>query len=1069
MHLIKYLILATAALCMGEVEAQVARAVSEVEAVRRLVGHQTTNHCRDLRLPSALGSKAPAKVEGDVPIIGGSLLFRYDWAQLGRPAYGVYAFRAESPIKYEALALSDNLFALGGGCYHDGRYSVITYYETMGAIITSYYEYDAETWDEVKHYNNVGVGSIAVDMAYDPVSHDIFGCFINDTRDGYVFGTLDPNTGVRNAVSNLRGPIFAMACNSQGQLYGVDSEGRLVKIDKNTGATTTVGATGLKPYNTQSAAFDLQTDRMYWAACTQTRQGLYEVDITNGTSTLIADFPQGEEWSGLFVAPPAAADGAPAAVTNFNVSYDPSTTANANVTFTMPTRTFSGLPLSGALDYVVTLDGTEVEMGTAEAGAAVLLTVFNTNVGEATFGVRCRNEEGQSPLVRTSLYLGHDAPSAVRDLTLTVTDEGNVISWATPTTTVHGGYCDFDEVTYRVIRQPEGRVIANRLETTIFTDKVDPIVLSEYSYDVIPFAGALQGESSRTDKILVGDAFEVPYEEDFDSDSNFGLFTVVDVNGDGQSWIRQTDGTAQSYYSMTQAMDDWLITPPIHLTTTQLYRFAMEAKVMNGFPERLEVFAGRDRTPEAMTVCILPAADYHNASYESFSGRFGIDEEGDWYIGLHCITPAEGYRMNIEQITLEADLLTAAPAAPTEISVTAGERGALEATVALTAPTTAINGEALSTLNQVKVYRGHKLVKSFTNPAPGERLTFTEKNLPNGMATYEVEALNAHGPGLSATAQAFVGLDTPDVPSDVRLEMKSEVPTISWNAPMTGANGGYIDPEGLTYYVQRGSDDVLVAQSLTTMTTTDKYFTMPAEQEEIFYYVYAASATGMGMGQASNVVVIGPAYSLPFTESFTGGYLEHSLWGIIDTPDTGTWGIVEVGTMPLCNPSDNDGGLLEFQTDYPLDESFLYSGKIDISNAPAPMLSFDYFYYPQQRDMLEVFVSTDGEEWQPVDYIDYADLRGEAGWRTQYVELTDVLNTLAPTGTMQIGFRALSTDGIWRLHMDRILVVADATGINDITTENHQALTTFYDLSGRRIVSRKGVSVSGNGRKTYLK
>lgn len=113
------------------------------------------------------------------PTICGSLLFSYEWQQTGKNAYGVYAFPAEDPINYKPLAVSDNLFALGGGCLAGDRYCLVTYYDTMGALIASYEEYDIETWQEVKHYNNVGVGSIAVDMTFDPVGQKIYGCFIN--------------------------------------------------------------------------------------------------------------------------------------------------------------------------------------------------------------------------------------------------------------------------------------------------------------------------------------------------------------------------------------------------------------------------------------------------------------------------------------------------------------------------------------------------------------------------------------------------------------------------------------------------------------------------------------------------------------------------------------------------------------------------------------------------------------------------------------------------------------------------------------------------------------------------
>lgn len=1063
--IIAALVLVMCMVCPAMMVAQsVASGATEADAVRRLLGRNLQRTAS----PTKKLSAAP-RMQGVPPTIGGSLLYRYQWAQTGKTEYGVYAFPAQTPISYTPLALNSNLFALGGGCYHDGRYCLVTYYETMGAIIASYLEYDTETWEKRVHTNNVGAGSIAVDMAYDPMTKRIYGCFINDTRDGYVFGYLD-GAGNRTAISNLNGPLFAMACTSQGQIYAIDSDGRLQKVDKNTGGSTPIGLTKLRPYNSQSATIDPATDRLYWAACTQSEQGLYEVNLATAETSLIAEFSDGEEWGGLFVVPAEAEDDAPAAVTDLQVAYDPTSTANALVTFTLPSTTFSGAPLTGTLTYTVTLNDQDADMGEAQAGEPVTLTLFNTTVGEATIGVSCTNSAGRSPRVRTSLYLGHDAPAAVRNLKLEATPEGNVITWECPDHSQHGGYCNLEEVTYRVVRQPEKRVIANRLTECTFTDKVDPLVLSAYSYDVIPFAGSLQGESATTEKVLVGDAFELPYREDFYSEDDFELFSVVDANGDGSSWYLQNDGTAQSYYSMTQSMDDWLISPPIHLTTDYLYLFSTYLKVINGFPERMEVFIGNAPTPEAMTIPVLEAKDYHNSSYEEFTGRFGVPAEGNYYIGLHCITPAEGYRMNVDWISLDRNIKTTAPAAP-ELTVAAAPEGKLETNISIKAPTKAINGTNLpADKMQVKLYRGNSIVKMFT-ASPGEVLTFTDTNLPTGLQTYRAEPLNADGPGLEASSEVYVGIDTPALPTDVRLEMQDGKPHITWQAPTEGQHGGYIDPAALTYYVQRGMDEVLVASALTTLETTDRYFTMPTEQEEIYYYVYAASTTGMGDGQGSNILVVGPAYTLPFKESFTAGYLDHKLWGIIDAPETGYWGLVNVGTMPLCNAADGDDGLLEFQPYFAGDDSFLYSGKIDISKAKDPTLIFSYYYNHTSNDLLEIAISTNGADWMPVGYIDFSRETGMSEWREATISLREAIAAMPLTGNLQVGFRATSADGKWNMHLDNIRVYGDVEGVETPSTAFKGGLQKpAYDLLGKTYMRQPKASIMiKNNLKVYNK
>lgn len=229
MHRIYYLLTTLAfAAGLGARAQSTPKEVSEADAVARLLGRTASapSYRQEHRAAHPSGLKGmPADVRavslaqnrssktGNAPAltISGSLLYRYSWTANGQPQYGIYSFDATDPSSATPLALGSDYFAIGGGCYHDGVYSLVTYYDTMGALIASYHEYDTETWEETSFRNNVGVGSIAVDMTYDPVSHNIFGCFINDSHDGYVFGVLDPTNGGREAISNLQGQLYRFA------------------------------------------------------------------------------------------------------------------------------------------------------------------------------------------------------------------------------------------------------------------------------------------------------------------------------------------------------------------------------------------------------------------------------------------------------------------------------------------------------------------------------------------------------------------------------------------------------------------------------------------------------------------------------------------------------------------------------------------------------------------------------------------------------------------------------------------------------------------------------------------
>lgn len=45
-------------------------------------------------------------------------------------------------------------------------------------------------------------------------------------------------------IANLNGPLFCIAANKEGELFGIDGSGRLLNFDKSSGSYTLVGTTG---------------------------------------------------------------------------------------------------------------------------------------------------------------------------------------------------------------------------------------------------------------------------------------------------------------------------------------------------------------------------------------------------------------------------------------------------------------------------------------------------------------------------------------------------------------------------------------------------------------------------------------------------------------------------------------------------------------------------------------------------------------------------------------------------------------------------------------------------------
>ena len=1029
-------------------------------AVRKGQGALDAARQRTLRFPAQRPQAVAADEAGT--LIYGSLLGGNGWGD--DTPYGIYSFPASSAAPVEEVVRNNSLNANAGGVLVDDKYCFVNFFDTgMGGIFAYYYVYDTEDWSRVRS-NRVQLTSIATDLTYDAVSRKVYGCFLNDNLDGYLFGVFSTEDGSVSPISNLSGPLFAVAANAAGGVYGIDGSGRLLLIDKEDGSQTVIGNTGVKPRYTQSATFDPATGKLYWAACTETLNALYEVDVTTATATLKGEFPGGEEFGGLYIPGQGAEDEAPAAPTDLTVTYDPSTTADLEVAFTMPSTTFSGKALQGELDYVIALNDVEVTMDAALPGAQVRETLRNMTVGEVKVSVYVRNEVGNGPAEKVRLWAGHDAPEAPKNLKAEVDGKSIRLSWQAPEEGLHQGYLDTDALYYKVIRYPGGTVLEDRLTATTYTDTPATLSLSAFWYEVIPYAGNLQGASVTSDKLLIGEAFTVPYSETFDHASDFELFTIIDANHDGVTWKLEDTGSAVCHYSTEHAMDDWLITPPITLSTDYLYRLRFKARsASSGWPEKIRVAMGKDRTVEALDREVLPVTLVNTVDSREYEQLFSLDEAGVWYLGFQSCSDAQMFKLYLDEINLEVAAPMNAPTPVSDLQLTPGSQGERSVHVAFTAPSATMGGAPLQTIDKMTLRRGAVILKTFKNVAAGTVLTYDDATCDLGTNTYTVFSTNEAGNSIETSATVFVGKDIPGLPQHIVLRETADGRAhLTWDAPEKGQNGGYVDADELKYHIVYGNDE----QTVIAMNLTDREYTFTPTvsglQQAQMYIVFAVNDKGIGYGEASNIVVFGTPYDLPFKESFEAADLHYDTWGIIDDDidASGTWEVKAYGSMPSASPQDRDGGLLTFVPQYKGDEAYLYSGKIDLSKAVNPVVEFYYYYVKGSGNRLSLEVSTDGYRFDEALAVDFAAESGDNGWRKATLSLADKL----PTDYVRLGFRAVSDDGLVSTHIDRI-VLRDVLDYNleasGITLPRSMKVGREYEVTVK--VTNCGTKAVGTG------
>lgn len=960
----------------------------------------------------------PQMVAGDGTTLYGNLVYSSTWTEDNAPI-GIYSFKSAEGSSIEPVVVNDMILATGGGTWGEGKYHFVSYINLMGYIIANYEIYDATTWESEKSVA-VGAGSVSLDMTYDATTGNIYGCFLNDAGDGFVFGRMDPVTGIRTELAQLSRAFYMVAANSKGEIYGVNEEGDLCLFEKESGKYTVIGATGISgTIYLCSGTFDLKTDKLYWALSSENSSGLYELDVKTGKATLVNAFANQEEFQGVYIPKPLAEDGAPAVVTNLALDFL-NDSKSGKITFTMPSSTYAGDPLDGSLKYIVYVNEKEVKTGNANAGSEVNMDLTVNADGEYRISVRAENSIGLSPQVKVTKWIGNDYPAEPVDVLLEEGAETGMLSltWKAPVATLHGGYLNKNMLTYNVVRHPDEVNVATNIKETKFDDLIKNTSYQGYSYSVTAVCGSMTGGTATSNIVTSGQALDLPFIEQFNSKDNFNRFSIFDANSDNKTWgYDPVWNAARCDYNISIGKDDWFITPPFKMDAKHvvLLDFRTWCKSSDN-PERLSVYMGTGKKPEVMTKVVMPTAVIKNDVAETKEFIITLDNDGDYYIGFHAQSTKDKWWLYVDSISVKQGPLLGTPARVENLTITPGELGNLSATISCTAPSISVDGMALNGISRIDFYRNGSLIGSVNKPEMGSAVSFEDKNAVQGVNEYSVVAINDTGEGLAAVMSTYIGLDVPCAPRNVFVKDVDGKAVITWDAPeAVGANGAYVDVDNLVYQVVCVSDGAHVGHDVKGTTFTDSP-KMGSGQGFMAYCVFAQSSIGIGEGAYSNQIVMGTPFELPFRESFANKTIATDPWGFNEITVGSTWSVKDVGTTPDATPQDNDGGLVTY---IPADnggKSELYSGKINLGKAKNPVLEFYYYSNTNSYDHISVQISVDNGTPTEEKYITFGS-SAPMGWTKASVSLEKYIGK-----QIQIHFVADSRNGEYNIHFDNIVV-----------------------------------------------
>ena len=294
------------------------------------------------------------------------------------------------------------------------------------------------------------------------------------------------------------------------------------------------------------------------------------------------------------------------------------------------------------------------------------------------------------------------------------------------------------------------------------------------------------------------------------------------------------------------------------------------------------------------TLSVMPTLYIQGMGYEPESGCFlwmAVTQQGS---GIYAIDPYDASVTLVKELNGNEQASTVffegnkapelAPAAISDLAFTF-DGSSTNGVISFTVPTTAVNGSALSGNVRMTVWLDGEPIANYVPAAPGSQQSFNCEVSNDNHYVY-VLLENAGGYSPVNCVYTFAGYDTPLPVTNLTFTVEGGVSHLTWDAPATGVNGGYL--ENVTYNVVRMPGNVLVAEGLSACEFSE---TLPTKMERYYYIVTPFNADGkQGEETVSNAILTGNAFMPPYFDDFSDASTR-DLWTVVNANnDASQWG-----------------------------------------------------------------------------------------------------------------------------------------------------------------------------------
>ncbi|MCM1320412.1 MAG: choice-of-anchor J domain-containing protein [Muribaculaceae bacterium] len=821
-----------------------------------------------------------------------------------------------------------------------------------------------QNWQRTQFVSRDEYVKRSVRTAYDPHKDVMYGLSVVNYDNKDKFGLVRYNADVRiepgtgrsvNPYENIIVITDNMPaeceCSSltwdprDGNLIGVGINGDVIRFNTTDGSYKVLFNTGL-PNSTYfgGLAYSPEDRGFIWVYLVRDDEGAtvsqdyYLINTDSKSCKLLKSIPKGEEGphqvSSLIINENYIDPLAPTVpVLKEDTFADKA--GSGTLTIEIPTMNSKGLPLSGALNYYLRVDGVTYTDGksyietTVKPGDTRTETISGLSDGMHRLTVYVTTPDGHwSAPLNISKFVGNDTPAAPENVTLTAES----LSWSPVTVGVHGVDLTAADIEYEV--WVDEQLVGTTTDTS-YPMQFDEVELLSHLAAVRAINHGNKSALSYSNRITAGKYRTIPATY-APVASDILLSTVVDMEGDDFTWYYNNAYKAfyKSYAWRGGSNDDWLFLPPLCFDDPEaLYELSFEFKTGN-YDEALEVRLCDEPVADTGDVVLTTNLNTTKVTSDFAKVTTIIPAAGIKQIALHpALIHSDIYVRNVQVKKTGSDL--SAPAAVTNLTVAHGEKGALPCTASFTFPTVNVKGEPLAadadiTVEVSGVYKEFTPATVSGKPGAAGQVTFTPTQ---GRTDIFVQPIVDDNRGLLAQANVWAGKDVPAHVKNLKVSI-GESPMevhIDFDGPgEEGYNGGWADPSTTRYYLLAKRAD---ASKWTKFDPVD-YTEIRLDLNDTFtqtltqYAILTENAAGTSNTWDATDITCGIAYTLPMRETMVGGLPEFNPV-VTQTPTeeyTGSCGFADAGQLKpeyavatgnvigMMPPADGSAGkaMLEF-------------------------------------------------------------------------------------------------------------------------------------------------------------